>query len=134
MAYKFYAELSLRGYHASRNITLSLGQKLYCEIEPANEHDVFAVAIRTEEDDTIGHIPQEVSSKVCNFLVDGGEAIAKVIGCRYNSDGAMDLEVPSDVKFCGAYPYLVDLKRRLKLFSNFKKKMSTSQKLNKKLA
>ena len=54
-----------------------------------NEHDVFAVAIRREENDTVGHIPQEVSREMCNFLVNGGEAIAEVIGCRYNSGGGM---------------------------------------------
>lgn len=48
------------------------------------------------------------------FLSDGGEAEAEVIGCHFNAGAGMGLEVPIDIKFCGTFPYLWNLRKELK--------------------
>ena len=53
MEFRFYAEISLRGYHAYTNLPLTLGQKLLCDIEPENEHDPFAVMVQTENEELV---------------------------------------------------------------------------------
>ena len=114
MEYHIYAEISLRGYHAYKNIPLTLGQELLCDIEPQNEHDPFAVMIQTENEDIVGHILLELSEIIHKFPSDGGEAVAEVIGKRYNSGTNMGLEVPLDIKFMGTHIYLKKLRKSLK--------------------
>ena len=114
MEFHFYAEISLCGYHAYTNIPLTLGQKLLCDIEPENEHDPFAVMVQTENEELVGHIPIEITKALSKFLTDGGEAVAKVIGKRYNKGTNMGMEVPLDIKFKGTRPYLKKLRKHLK--------------------
>ena len=114
MEFHFYAEISLRGYHAYTNIPLTLGQKLFCDIEPENEHDPFAVMVQTENEELVGHSPIEISKVLYKFLTDGGETVAEVIGKRYNKGTNMGMEVPLDIKFKGTRPYLKKLRKHLK--------------------
>ena len=114
MEFHFYAEISLRGYHAYTNIPLTLGQKLLCDIEPENEHDPFAVMVQTENEELVGHIPIEISKVLYKFLTDGGEAVAEVIGKRHNKGTNMGMEVPLDIKLKGTRPYLKKLRKHLK--------------------
>lgn len=60
MTFHFYAETSLRGYHAYKAIGLTLGDKLICQEEPDNEYDEFAVVVQTSNDETVGHLPIEI--------------------------------------------------------------------------
>ena len=111
----FYAETSLRGYHVYKDVSLTLGEKLFCQEEPDNEYDEFAVVVQTYHEETVGHLPIQSSELVHTFICDGGEAEAEVIGCRFNAGNGMGLEVPIDIKFSGTFPYLRSLRSKLQL-------------------
>ena len=104
MAFHFYGETSLRGYHVYKDICLTLGEKLFCQEEPDNEYDEFAVVVQTSDEELVH-----------TFISDGGEAEAEVIGCRFNAGTGMGLEVPIDIKFSGTFPYLRSLRSKLQL-------------------
>ena len=115
MAFHFYGETSLRGYHVYKDICLTLGEKLFCQEEPDNEYDEFAVVVQNSDEETVGHLPIQISKLVHTFISDGGEAEAEVIGCRFNAGTGMGLEVPIDIKFSGTFPYLRSLRSKLQL-------------------
>ena len=75
----------MRGYHAYKNIKITLGQLLTCEQEPEKEYDQFAVAVKTKQEETVGHLPIEISKMAHKFLIEGGEVEAEVIGSRFNA-------------------------------------------------
>ena len=65
---QFFAESSMRGYHAYyKDVKVSIGEVMFCEVENDNEFDEYAVALNTE------------------FLQNYGEIEAECIGVRYNS-------------------------------------------------
>lgn len=111
--YHFYCESTLRGYHAYKHTKLTLGQILICEPEPDNEHDEFAIIVKTKDEDIAGHLPMDISEIVFNFLTDGGDAEAEVIGSRFNAGLGKGLEVPLDLKFIGSKFYVRRLRREL---------------------
>ena len=100
-----------------KDICLTLGEKLFCQEEPDNEYDEFAVVVQISDEETVGHLPIQVSKLVHTFVSDGGEAEAEaeVIGCRFNAGTGMGLEVPIDIKFSGTFPYLRSLRSKLQL-------------------
>lgn len=61
-----------------------MGCKFETEIDDFNQHDRYAVAI-IDDDQTVGHIPREIS-KICYFFVkNGGSISGEVTGGRQKS-------------------------------------------------
>lgn len=69
-----------------------LGEILYCEREPRNEHDRFAVALR-KDGEIVGHVPRTISKACFYTLLAGGIIYAVVNGERQNKR-QNGLEVP----------------------------------------
>ena len=50
--YEFYIQASVRGYHAYfKESTVHVGDILDCEMEPENDHDRYAVAVKKRRED-----------------------------------------------------------------------------------
>ena len=111
--YRLFCESILRGYHAYKNIKITLGQLLICQQEPENEYDQFAVVVKTKQEETVGHLPIEILKRVQKFLNEGGEVEAEVIGSRFNDGLGKGLEVPLDIKFIGWRLYIKKLRKTL---------------------
>ena len=66
--YEFFCESSVRGYHAYfKEITICIGDILFCEIEKDNEHDEHAVVVKSQNGGIAGHVPVELSEISTNF-------------------------------------------------------------------
>ena len=115
--YEFYLESSIRGYHAYfKNLmeTITVGDILECEIDSNNPHDQYAIVVRTFRDETVGHVPIELSEIFWKFLSNYGEIEAECIGHRYNAGGGKGLELPVDYKFFGNQQYLKQVHLKLR--------------------
>ena len=67
----FYLESSIRDYRAYfRNLkeTIAVGDILHSEVDSNNPHDQFAIAVKTFSDETVGHVPIELSQIFWEFL------------------------------------------------------------------
>ena len=52
-----FVQSSVRGYHAYfKYLTVRVGDLMMCEIEEDNPHDKYAVAVKNESCQTVGHI------------------------------------------------------------------------------
>ena len=111
--YHFCAQTTLRGYHAYKNIVVTLGEILTCEAEPDNEFDKFAVVAKTDGENIVGYPPVEIAPKIHTVLKDGGEVEAEVIGCQFNKGARKGLEISTDIKCIGSYSYLKTLRKEL---------------------
>ena len=68
--YEVYVESSVRGYHAYfKYASVCIGEVMQCEIEENNDHDKYAVAVRNEYGQMVGHVPIELSKLCSKFLV-----------------------------------------------------------------
>jgi len=57
--YEFYVQASVRGYHAYFvDATVYIGEVMDCEMEPENDHDRYAVAVRNKDEKIAGHVPE----------------------------------------------------------------------------
>jgi len=68
---------------------------LCTQIETANSHDKYAVAVLFEELGTMGHIPKTISRLRHSFLTRGGVLQVQVLGRRKHSDllqGGLDVQ------------------------------------------
>ena len=53
----------IRGYHVySENWTAALGEELFCERDIGNVIDRYAVAVKKDSGETVGHLPQKISA------------------------------------------------------------------------
>ena len=86
---------------------------MLCEIEENNDYDRYAVAVKTQAMQTVGHVPIEFSKLFKKLLDDGGEVEAECIGHRYNAGQGKGLEIPVDYRLVGNKQYLKMLLRRL---------------------
>ena len=76
-----FLESSVRGYHAYfKYSTVSVGELMMCEIEEDNEYDKYAVAVKNESGQIVGHVPIEISKIMCKFIRDCGEVEVECIG------------------------------------------------------
>ena len=49
--YEFYVQASVRGYHAYfEDATVYIGEIMDCKMEPENDHDRYAVAVRSKDE------------------------------------------------------------------------------------
>ena len=111
-------ESAVRGHHIyKRTWTPLIGEVLQTATERRNEHDRFAVAV-TKDDNTVGHIPREISKVAWYFLQHGGEISCEISGRRKRSSVlGKGLEVPCTYTFLGS-PKMV--KRLVKLLTKAK--------------
>ena len=71
---ELFCESTMRGYHAYMNKRkVGIGEIMFCEIECDNKHDDNAVAVKTKDDEIVGHVPEELSSLFYKFLENHGE-------------------------------------------------------------
>ena len=92
-AFQFRMELivpsCIRAYHVYGEVwTAALGEQLYCEREPGNVVDRYAMAVKKPDSHVIvGHLPQKISRVCSMFTQRGGEITATVTGHHcYSSD------------------------------------------------
>ena len=99
----FCLESTVRGHHIYKSTwTPHIGQVLQTATESGNEHDRFAVAVR-KDDNTVGHMPREISKVAWYFLQHGGEIICEILGRRKRSSvPGKGLEVPCTYTFLGS--------------------------------
>ena len=70
-------------YHVySKNRTAALGEELYCEQDIGNVIDQYAIDMKKDSSETIGHLPQKISRNCTMFLQRGGEITDTVTGRR----------------------------------------------------
>ena len=85
---EFRSQSCIRGYHVyGERWTALLGEELTCEREIGNVVDRYAVAVKKDTGETVGHVPKKIS-RICSlFLQHGGVITAIVTGRRrYSSD------------------------------------------------
>ena len=79
--HEVFVESSVQGYHAYfKYSTVSVGELMMCEIEEDNEYDKYAVAVKNESGQIVGHVPIEISKIMCTFIRDCGEVEVECIG------------------------------------------------------
>ena len=77
-----------------------------CNMEPENNHNKYAVAVRNTEERMVGHIPVELSKIFHKFLSKYGQIEADCIGSRFNAGQGKGLELPVDFRLVGNAHYL----------------------------
>lgn len=112
--YEVYVQASVRGYHAYfKAATVYIGEVMDCEMEPENDHDSYAVAVRNKDENIVGHVPIELSKIFHKFLSEHGQIEAECIGSRFNTGQGKGLELPVDYRLVGNARYLRKLITRL---------------------
>ena len=120
--YEFYLQASVRGYHAYfKESTVHVGDILDCEMEPENDHDRYAVAVKNKDEKIVGHVPIELSRICHKFLSEYGQLEAECIGSRFNTGQGKGLELPVDYRFVGNARYL------RKVFTRLQKKQEEEE-------
>lgn len=130
--YELYLEASTRGYHAYfKDATVYIGEILFCELEPDNQHSKYAVVVKNEDDSIVGHVPAELSKIFNKFLSEYGKIEAECIGNRFSQGRGNGLELPVDYRLVGNARYLKKLLKELQeknTESNYNWKLSMVQK------
>ena len=110
-----FMESSVRGYYAYfKYSAVSVGELMMCEIEENNDHDKYAVAVKNESGQIVGHVPIEISKIMCKFIRDCGEVEVECIGHRYNVSQGKGPEIPVDYRLLGNQQYLQRVVTKLK--------------------
>ena len=100
--HEMFVESSVRGYHAYfKYSTVCVGELMMCEIKENNDHDKYAVAVKNESGQIVGHVPIELSKLICKFIRDCGEVEVECIGHRYNVGQGKGLDIPVDYRLIG---------------------------------
>ena len=115
--FQFYAESSVRGYHAYKQHDVHIGEILRCERERDNPHDICAVGVYNESGSLVGHVPIELSAIFSRFLDDYGELEAECIGSRFNNGEGKGLQFPVDYRLIGNKKYLKTLQKELTIIN-----------------
>ena len=89
-----------------KDTTVCIGGILFCETENDNNFDKFAVAVKTDNGELVGHVPTELSINFADLLKDYGNIEVNCIGWRYNLRKGKGMEIPVDYKFIGNLKYL----------------------------
>lgn len=83
--YQLFIESSVRGYHAYNDATVYIGEMLECKLELNNAHNEYAVVVKKQSGENVGHVPIELSQAFHKFIADYGEIEAECIGDRFNA-------------------------------------------------
>ena len=123
-------DLCIRGYHVYEEIwTAVFGEELNTERKIGNIVDRYAVAVKKDSGETIGHLPKKISRMCSMFIQEGGEISCIVIGNRrYSSDLAQGgLEIPCTLLFHGEEKYIQKLKKLIYIKNKLKCKVIVKQ-------
>lgn len=72
--FEMYIEAIVRGYHVYLgNASIRIGEILAWEMEFDNSHDKHTVAVKSQDENLVGHVPKEISGLFHKFLNDFGE-------------------------------------------------------------
>ena len=74
----------------------------------------YAVAVKNESGQIVGHVPIEISKIMCKFIRDCGEVEVECIGHQYNVGQGKGLEIPVDYRLLGNQQYLQRVVTKLK--------------------
>ena len=127
---EFRMDSCIRGYHVYEEIwTAVFGEQLYTEREIGNVVDRYAVAVKKDSGETVGHLPKKISRMCSMFMQEGGEILCIVIGNRrYSSDLVQGgLEIPCTLLFRGEEKYIQKLKKLIYLKNKLKRKVIIKQ-------
>ena len=109
----------IRGYHEYKDLwTPHLGQSLATKAETTNPLDRFAVAVLLD-DDVVGHLPKGKLgryAKTISFFLQANarnSCTAVVTGQAVSLGDKKGMQVPCNLCFCGARPFLERLRREL---------------------
>lgn len=109
-----FVESSVRGYHPYfKYSTVCVGEFMMCEIKEDNDHDKYAVAVKNEAGQIVGHVAIELSTLICKFVRDCGEVKVECIEHRYNVGQGKGLEIPVDYRLIGNQQYSKRLIKKL---------------------
>ena len=111
-------ESCIRGYHVYKEMWIAVfGEELYTERELGNVVDRYAIAVKKDSGETVGHLPKKISRMCSMFIQEGGEIMCTVIGNRrYSSDLVQGgLEIPCTLLFRGEEKYIQKLKKLMYL-------------------
>ena len=105
--FEMYIEATVRGYHAYLDdASVRIGEILACEMELNHSHDKYAVAVKNQDGNLVGHVPKELSRVFHKFLDDFGELEAECIGNTLNAGKGKGVEIPVDYRLVGNDVYL----------------------------
>ena len=80
--YEYTIDCVIRGYHVYKATWVpSIGNILQCEHERGNVEDMFAVAVKRFDSETVGHIPRRIS-RICWFFLQQGGSIEASLSRR----------------------------------------------------
>ena len=80
---EFRLQSCIHRYHVyGERWTAVLGEELTCEREIGNIVDSYAVAVKKDTGETVGHVPRKISTICSSFLQHGGLMTAVVTGRR----------------------------------------------------
>ena len=82
-------------------------------MEPDNSHDKYAVAVKNQDGNLVGHVPKALSRLFHKFRNDFGELEAECIGNRLNAGKGKGVQIPVDYRLVANDSYLGKLKRKL---------------------
>ena len=84
--------------------------------------DRYAVAVKKDSGETVGHVPKKISQICSSFLQQGYVLTATVTGCRRYSSYLVQggLKIPCDLRFVGDEKGIIKLKRVFKLQKHLK--------------
>ena len=106
---EFRMDSCIRDYHVYEEIwTAVFGEELYTEREIGNVVDCYAVAVKKDSGETVGHLPKKISQMCSMFIQEGREILCIVIGNRrYSSDLVQGgLEISCTLQFHGEEKYI----------------------------
>ena len=80
----------------------------------SNDHNKYAVAVKNESGQIVGHVPIEISKTMCKFICDCGEVEVECIGHQYNVGQGKGLKIPVDYRLLGNQQCLQRVVTKLK--------------------
>lgn len=100
------------GYHEYLMIWSDpiIGEELWCEREPGNSSDPYAVAVKKQisgEDKIVGHIPRRIST-ICSLFIRRGGTIRCIVNGRWRHSSDLlqgGLEIPCILHFMAVNDY-----------------------------
>ena len=70
---------AIRGFHVYRQFWKPLlAEELSCSHEAENAFDIFAIKVCTDNGQTVGHLPMEIS-RITKFLIDRGASVSAIL-------------------------------------------------------
>ena len=112
---EFSTDTVIRGHHIYKEIWVPvIGECVQCKIEPGNDHNLYAVAMR-KHDRIVGHVPRTIST-LCHLFLSSIGTINCIVNDvrRYSTDlPQAGLDVPCKLTFQGNQAMIEEVNRLL---------------------